>query len=152
MQFLQAVPGNVSSRPRRTFSTADSAARRYSFCSPGSFPPGTILPGFFSRTPYLGVGVRGEGGDGLSFRGPGPTPASDWLHSSARIPSSEPVPLQFSVQDLNEPSFAKVVGSGVSPGAGESPDIPISPTHHLSSAFLSLLVIWQLLSYSSITI
>lgn len=77
-----------------------------------------------------GMGAM-KGGDGLSFCGPWSTPSSDWLRSSARIPSPETVPLHLSVQDLSEPRLEQVVGSGV-PGAGES---PAAPAFHLPLPF-----------------
>ena len=106
----------------------------------------------FSRTPswrglWSGWVGRGRGG-GLSFCVSWSTLASDRPRHFGENPSQEPVPLRLSVQDLSEPSLAQVVGWGA-PGAGESSTVPAFP--HLSSAFTSLLVIWRLLSYCSIT-
>lgn len=61
----------------------------------------------FSRTAHPTEEV-GEGWGGLSLSLL-PASASDFLQSSGRYPSPEPVSLRLSVQDPNKPSFAQVV-------------------------------------------
>lgn len=100
----------------------------------GAILPLGVLPDPFLEGAPVGVGGGGRGG-GLSFCVSWSTLASDRPHHFGENPSQEPVPLRLSVQDLNEPSLAQVVGWGV-PGTGESSTVPAFP--HLSSAFTSL--------------
>lgn len=144
-------PGRIISLSRRTFSTADSAppppSSLWSRLLTGAILPLGVLPDPFLEGALVGVGGAGRRG-GLSFCVSWSTLASDRPRHFGENPSQEPVPLRLSVQDLNEPSLAQVVGWGV-PGTGEGSTVPAVP--HLSSAFTSLLVIWRLLSYCSIT-
>lgn len=102
------LPDSINFLPRRTFSTMYSAASIIHF----GLHPGAILTcrhppcqhtSMFPQTPWS------RGRDGLSFS-PWSTTASEGPCCFGENPSSEPVPLCSSFQDLNE----QVVGWGMS--------------------------------------